>query len=44
MFPKVGVLEEIKRGGKEENKDRVNNNEIYHFCVGTRHNTLKTVD
>jgi hypothetical protein len=42
MFPKVGLLEETKEGEKEENNDRVNNTEIYHICVGTRHNdTMK---
>jgi hypothetical protein len=29
MFSKVGLLEEIKGGGKEENNDRVNNIKIY---------------
>jgi hypothetical protein len=37
MFPKVGLLEETKRGGKEEKDDRVNNNEMHNICVGTRH-------
>jgi hypothetical protein len=37
MFPKVGLLEETKGGGKEE-WWRVNNNEIHHIYVGTRHN------
>jgi hypothetical protein len=33
MFPKVGLLQETKGGGKEEENDI----EIYHICVGTRH-------
>jgi hypothetical protein len=37
MFPKVGLLEETKGGGKEEENNRVNNTEIHHSCVGTRH-------
>jgi hypothetical protein len=37
MYPKVGLLEETKGGGKEEKNDRMNNNEIHHTCVGTRH-------
>jgi hypothetical protein len=37
MFPKVGLLEEMKGGWKEEKNDSVNNNEIHHICVGTRH-------
>jgi hypothetical protein len=37
IFPKVGLWEETKGGGKEEKNDRVNNNEIYHICIGTRH-------
>jgi hypothetical protein len=45
MFPKVGLLEETKGGGKEEENNRVNNTEIHHSCVGTRHKeTLKTVE
>jgi hypothetical protein len=35
-FPKAGLLEEPKGGGKEW--QRVNNIEINHICVGTRHN------
>jgi hypothetical protein len=38
LFPKVGLLEETKRGGKEEKNDRVNKNEVHQICVGTRHN------
>jgi hypothetical protein len=34
MLPKVGLLEETKRGGKEKEWQRVNNIEIYHTCVG----------
>jgi hypothetical protein len=36
MFPKVGQLEETKRGEKEGKNDRLNNYEIFHICVGTR--------
>jgi hypothetical protein len=36
MYPKVLLVEETKGGGKEGKI--VNNNEIYHICVGTRHN------
>jgi hypothetical protein len=40
MYPKVGLVEETKGGGKEGKI--VNNNEIHHICLGTRHNeTLK---
>jgi hypothetical protein len=38
MFPKVVLLEGTKGGGKEEKNNRVHYNEIYHICVGTRHN------
>jgi hypothetical protein len=34
----VALLEEMKRARKEEKNDRVNNIEIHHICVGTRHN------
>jgi hypothetical protein len=46
MFPKVGLLEEMKGGWKEEKNDSVNNNEIHHICVGTRHTEtlLKTIN
>jgi hypothetical protein len=37
MLPVVGLLEEAKEGGTEEENDRVNNIEIHHNCVGTRH-------
>jgi hypothetical protein len=30
MYPKVGLEEEIKRGGKEGK--RVNDYEVYHIC------------
>jgi hypothetical protein len=36
MYPKVGLLEETKEEGKEEKI--VNNNEIHHICIGTKHN------
>jgi hypothetical protein len=36
MYPKMGLVEETKGGGKEGKKD-TNNNEIHHICVGTRH-------
>jgi hypothetical protein len=36
MFPKVGLLQETKGGGKEK-WQRINNNKINHICVGTRH-------
>jgi hypothetical protein len=39
MFSKVGLLEETKKGGKEEKND----SEIDHICVGTDTNTIKTV-
>jgi hypothetical protein len=35
MYPKVGLVEETKGGGKEENK--ANNNEVHHICVGIKH-------
>jgi hypothetical protein len=35
MYPKVGLIVETKGGGKEIKI--VNNNEIHHICVGTRH-------
>jgi hypothetical protein len=38
MFPKVGLLEETRGGGKEEKNDRVNYRETHPICVGTRHN------
>jgi hypothetical protein len=38
MFTKVVLLEEMKRGGKEEKNDRMNNNEIYHIYIGIRQN------
>jgi hypothetical protein len=44
MFLKAGLLEESKGGGKEEKNDRKKNNEIHHFCVGTRTETLKTAE
>jgi hypothetical protein len=31
----VGLVEKTKGGGKERKK--VNNNEIHHICMGTRH-------
>jgi hypothetical protein len=34
MYPKVGLVEETKRGGKDE---EVVNNKIHHIYVGTRH-------
>jgi hypothetical protein len=37
MFPKVELLEETKGERKEGKNDTVNNNEIHHNCVGTRH-------
>jgi hypothetical protein len=37
MYSKVGLVEDTKGEGKEEKKI-VNNNEIHHICVGTRHN------
>jgi hypothetical protein len=36
MYPKVGLVEETKKGGVERRKD--NNNEVCHLCVGARHN------
>jgi hypothetical protein len=36
MYPKVGLVEEIKGGGKGGKKN-TNNYEVYHICVGTRH-------
>jgi hypothetical protein len=37
MYPKVGLVEETRGGGKEGKT--ANNNEIHHLCeVGTRHN------
>jgi hypothetical protein len=37
-------LVEGTKGGGERRKERANNHEIHHICVGTRHNeTLKTV-
>jgi hypothetical protein len=36
MYPNVRLVEEVKRGGKKERKT-VNNNEVHHICVGTRH-------
>jgi hypothetical protein len=39
MFPIVGLLEETKRGEKEDN-DRVNNTETLHICVGTKYNNI----
>jgi hypothetical protein len=45
MFPKVEVLEETKRGGKEEKNDRVNNTEIHDVCRDeVRLNALETVE
>jgi hypothetical protein len=42
MYPKVGLEEETKGGGKEGKK--VNNNETLHLCGNeTQGNTLKTV-
>jgi hypothetical protein len=38
MYPKVGLVEETKGGGKEEKI--VENNEIHHICVGTRHKEI----
>jgi hypothetical protein len=35
MFPKVGLLEETRGGGKEEMINRVGNIEIHHMCIGT---------
>jgi hypothetical protein len=35
MFPKMGILEETKGGGKE--RKIVNNNKTHHICVQTRH-------
>jgi hypothetical protein len=37
MYPKVGLVEETKEGGKKERKI-VKNNETHHICVGPRHN------
>jgi hypothetical protein len=34
----MGLLEEARGIGKEEENDKVNNIEIRHICVGTRHN------
>jgi hypothetical protein len=39
-FKKVELLDEAKRGGKEEKIDRENNIGIHHICVGTRHNEM----
>jgi hypothetical protein len=38
MYPKVGLAEETKGGGKE--RKTVNNYEI-HTCVGTRHSETR---
>jgi hypothetical protein len=39
-LPTVGLLEVTRRGGKEEeNGKRMNNIEIHHTCIGTRHKT-----
>jgi hypothetical protein len=44
MHPKVGLVEETKREGKEGKKKIENNNEVHHICVRTRHKeTLKTI-
>jgi hypothetical protein len=40
MFPKVGLLEETKERGKEEENDRVNNIETHCIYVGMRHNKM----
>jgi hypothetical protein len=40
MFSVVRLLEETKGGGKEEKDKMVNNIEIHHICVGTRHNKM----
>jgi hypothetical protein len=39
IFPKVGLLEETKEGGKEEKNNTVNNNEIHHRNVGLTQHT-----
>jgi hypothetical protein len=39
MFPKVGLLREIKGGRKEEKNDGVNTIEL-HIFVGARHNKM----
>jgi hypothetical protein len=36
MYPKVELVEETK-GGKKKKRKIVNNNEMYHIYVGTRH-------
>jgi hypothetical protein len=33
MFPKVSLLEETMKGGKEEKNDKVNNIEIFPICA-----------
>jgi hypothetical protein len=42
MFPKVGLIEEIKGGSKEGKNDRANYSGIYHIYVGRRHNETHT--
>jgi hypothetical protein len=39
MFPKVGLLEETKGGGKEEKIIESEKIEIHYICVGTRYKT-----
>jgi hypothetical protein len=39
MYPKVGLVEKTKGGGKEGKK--VNNNEIHHICIGKRHKVTR---
>jgi hypothetical protein len=36
LYPKVGLVEEIRGRGQEGNRV-ANNNEVYHICVKTRH-------
>jgi hypothetical protein len=36
----VGLFEETRRGGKEEENDRVNNTEIHNIYVVVRHNEM----
>jgi hypothetical protein len=40
MLPIVGLLEENRGGEKEEEKERMNNAEIHHIFVGTRHHEM----